>query len=367
MTNWVNLIGNVPESVSGDAPAPAPYEPAAPLAHRDLSPLIDPFGRRIRYLRLSVTDRCNYRCTYCMPEAMKFLPKAELLTIEELSRLGMAFIARGTRKIRITGGEPLIRRNVMTLFENLATALDSGGLEELTLTTNGDQLARYAADLYGMGVRRVNVSLDTLLPDLFERLTRRGDLSKVLGGIEAAASAGLQIKINMVALRDINDDEIPSMIRWAHGRGFDLTLIETMPLGEITGGHGRHHLRLDRVRERLAENWTLTEIAHQSGGPARYLHIAETGGRLGLITPLSHNFCESCNRVRVTCTGTLYLCLGQEESVDLRAPLRQSDDDATFHAALDRGIAIKPKGHDFVVDRDHGSANLTRHMSMTGG
>jgi len=328
--------------------------------------MLDPFGREISYLRVSVTDRCDFRCVYCMAEHMTFLPRAELLTLEELDRLCRTFIRKGVRRLRITGGEPLVRRNVMWLFDRLGAEIGHG-LDELTLTTNGSQLARFANDLYAAGVRRVNVSLDTLDPDKFRAITRWGDLSKVLGGIEAAQAAGLAVKINTVALRGVNEDEIPDMLDWAHGRGMDLTLIETMPLGDIEEDRVEQYLPLSLVRARLAAHYTLDESDYRTGGPARYFRVAETGRRLGFITPLTHNFCESCNRVRLTCTGTLFMCLGQSDSADLRAPLRASTDDRALDAAIDEAISRKPKGHDFIIDRRHKRPALARHMSVTGG
>ena len=328
--------------------------------------MIDPFGRHITYLRVSVTDRCDFRCVYCMAEHQTFLPKKDLLTLEELERLCGAFIAKGVERLRITGGEPLVRRDVMRLIERLGARLGSG-LKELTLTTNGSQLARYAGALKDAGVKRINVSLDTLDPDKFRAVTRWGDLKHVLAGIDAAQAAGLSVKINTVALRDMNRDEIPDMIDWAHGRGLDLTLIETMPLGETGADRVEQYLPLSLVRADLARRYTLDDIDYRTGGPARYVRVAETGGRLGFITPLTHNFCESCNRVRVTCTGTLYMCLGQADDADLRAPLRASKDDALLLEAIDRAIARKPKGHDFIIDRRHGSPALARPMSLTGG
>jgi cyclic pyranopterin phosphate synthase len=327
----------------------------------------DPFGRDITYLRVSVTDRCDFRCTYCMAEDMAFLPKRDLLTLEELDRLCSAFIAKGVRKLRLTGGEPLVRRDVMSLIHTLARHLDSGALDELTLTTNGSQLARFADDLFAAGVRRVNVSLDTLDAARFARITRWGKLGQVLEGIDAAQTAGLKVKINMVALRGENEDEIPALLRWAHGRDMDLTLIETMPMGDVGAGRVDQYLPLSQVRARLSQDFTLGDIPFRTGGPARYVHVRETGGRLGLITPLTHNFCESCNRVRVTCTGTIYMCLGQDDAADLRVPLRASPDDALLHAAIDAAIARKPKGHDFVIDRARPRPAVERHMSVTGG
>ncbi len=330
--------------------------------------LVDPFGRAISYLRVSVTDRCDFRCVYCMAENMSFLPKAHVLTLEELDRLSSAFVARGVRKLRLTGGEPLVRRGIMTLISSLSRHLQSGTLDELTLTTNGSQLAKYAPEIKACGVQRLNVSLDTLDPEKFRAITRWGSLQQVLAGIDAAQAAGLKIKINAVALKGVNDDEFSRLIDWAHGRGMDLTLIEVMPLGEI-GEEGRldQYLPLSMVRARLAERYTLTDIDYRSGGPARYVRVAETGGRLGFITPLTHNFCESCNRVRVTCTGTLYMCLGQEDAADLRKPLRASESDDPLFAAIDEAIGRKPKGHDFVIDRRHKRPALARHMSVTGG
>ncbi|MBV9347890.1 MAG: GTP 3',8-cyclase MoaA [Pseudolabrys sp.] len=330
-------------------------------------PLIDPFQRAITYLRVSVTDRCDFRCVYCMSEHMAFLPKADLLTLEELDRLCSAFVAKGVKKLRLTGGEPLVRRGVMTLVGSLSRHLASGGLEELTLTTNASQLAKYANELKGHGVERINVSLDTLDPAKFRAITRWGDLDQVMRGIDAAQTAGLRIKINTVALKGVNDDEFNDLIAWAHGRGMDLTLIEVMPLGEIGEGRIDQYLPLSMVRARIAERFTLQESGYSTGGPARYVTVKETGGRLGFITPMTHNFCESCNRVRITCTGTLYMCLGQEDAADLRSPLRASESDTALHAAIDSAISRKPKGHDFVIDRRRSRPALSRHMSVTGG
>jgi GTP 3',8-cyclase len=327
-------------------------------------PMTDPFGRRITYLRISVTDRCDFRCVYCMAETMTFLPRAELLTLEELDRLGSAFIAKGVRKLRLTGGEPLVRRNIMWLIRALSRHLGAG-LDELTLTTNASQLAHHAGELAACGVKRVNVSLDTLDAAKFRAITRRGDLAQVMHGIDAAERAGLDIKINTVALRDVNEDEIEDMIRWAHGRGFGLTLIETMPMGEIGADRVEQYLPLSLLRARLEQHFTFDDSPYRSGGPARYVDVRETGGKLGFITPMTHSFCEACNRVRVTCTGTLYMCLGQEDAADLRAPLRASRDDILLHAAIDQAIARKPKGHDFVIGR--GERPLMRSMSVTGG
>src|SRR3954454_20311836 len=341
--------------------------PSLDLPRAPSRPMFDPFGRRISYLRVSVTDRCDLRCFYCMSEDMTFLPKADLLTLEELDRLCSAFIAKGVKKLRLTGGEPLVRRNVMSLVRSLSRHLESGALGELTLTTNGSQLARFAGELRDCGVRRVNVSLDTLDPAKFRAITRWGDLAKVLSGIEAARSAGLAVKINAVALKNMNEDEIPSLMEWAHGNGMALTLIEVMPMGEIGSARIDQYVPLSLVRARLAKQFTLTELDDDTGGPARYVRVAETGGKLGFITPMTHNFCESCNRVRVTCTGTLHTCLGHEDASDLRKPLRASTDDDLLSAAIDRAIVLKPKGHDFIIDRRHNRPSVSRHMSVTGG
>jgi len=329
--------------------------------------MIDPYGRTVSYLRVSVTDRCDFRCVYCMSEQMTFLPKKDLLTLEELDRLCTVFVEKGVRKLRLTGGEPLVRKNIMHLVRQLSRHLESGALEELTLTTNGSQLARFAGELVDCGVRRVNVSLDTLDPGKFKTVTRWGDLDKVLGGIAAARAAGLQIKINAVALKGVNHAEIVPMMEWAHGEGFDFTLIETMPMGEIDEDRTDQYLPLSQVRADLADRFTLTDIPYKTGGPARYVEVAETGGRLGFITPMTHNFCESCNRVRLTCTGTLYMCLGQEDAADLREPLRRSEGNELVGAAIDEAIGRKPKGHDFVIDRTTRKPSVGRHMSMTGG
>jgi cyclic pyranopterin phosphate synthase len=302
-----------------------------------------------------------------MTEDMTFLPKGDLLTLEELDRLCSAFIEKGVRKLRITGGEPLVRRNIMSLFGSLGRHLQSGALDGVTVTTNGSQLERFAAPLYAAGVRRINVSLDTLDAQKFKAITRWGDLGKVLAGIRAAQRAGIAVKLNAVALKGVNDGEIPDMVRWAHGEGMDLTLIETMPLGDIEGDRTAQYMPLSLLRARLAESFTLTELDYRTGGPARYVHVAETGGRLGFITPLTHNFCESCNRVRVTCTGTLFMCLGQEDAADLRRPLRASEGNALLNQAIDEAISRKPKGHDFVIDRRSSRPAVSRHMSVTGG
>ncbi|MDA1101056.1 MAG: GTP 3',8-cyclase MoaA [Proteobacteria bacterium] len=329
--------------------------------------MIDPFGRSIDYLRVSVTDRCDFRCAYCMSEDMTFLPKAEVLSLEEMERLCRTFIDLGVRKLRITGGEPLVRRNVMWLFQQLGRQLDNGRLDELTLTTNGSQLSRHAAELYACGVRRINVSLDTLNPDKFLAITRWGKFDRVMAGIDAAQAAGLAVKINTVAVRDFNEDEFDRMIAWCGERGLDMTLIEAMPMGDIGLNRADQHLALSDVRKDLAQRWTLQPSDHQTGGPARYVTVAETGRRLGFITPLSHNFCESCNRVRLTCTGTLFMCLGQDDAADLRAPLRASSDDEILAKAIHAAIARKPKGHDFIIDRDSADPAVARHMSVTGG
>jgi GTP 3',8-cyclase len=329
--------------------------------------LIDPFGRHVSYLRVSVTDRCDFRCTYCMSENMTFLPKKDLLSLEELDRLCCVFIDLGVRKLRLTGGEPLVRKGIMSLVQSLSRHLKSGALEELTFTTNGSQLAKYAHELAGHGVKRINVSVDTLDEAKFRAITRWGDLARVKEGLAAAKAAGLAVKINAVALKGINEHEIPEMLRWAHGEGMDLTLIETMPLGDIDGDRTDQYLPLSQVQAQLAEQFTLEPLAYKTGGPARYVHVKETGGRLGFITPLTHNFCESCNRVRITCTGTLYMCLGQDDAADLRAVLRATTDDVALGRAIDEAISRKPKGHDFIIDRTHNKPAVSRHMSVTGG
>ncbi len=330
--------------------------------------MIDPFGRPITYLRVSVTDRCDLRCVYCMSEDMTFLPKAEILSLEELDRLCAAFIRLGTTKIRITGGEPLVRRDVMRLMESLGARLGQpGGLQELTVTTNGTQLAKHAETLVRAGVRRINVSLDTLVAAKFAAMTRWGKIEKTLDGIFAARAAGLAIKINAVAMKGVNEDEFDSMLAWCGEHGFDLCLIETMPLGEIDGDRTDQYLPLSTVRTNLRKNWTLEDTDYVTGGPARYYTVAETGRRIGFITPLTHNFCESCNRVRLTCTGTLYMCLGQDDSADFRRVLRSGCSDDELDAAIVAAIARKPKGHDFIIDRNHNRPAVARHMSVTGG
>jgi cyclic pyranopterin phosphate synthase len=330
------------------------------------APLADGFGRVVSYLRLSVTDRCDLRCLYCMAEHMVFLPKADLLSLEELDRVASAFVRLGTRKLRITGGEPLVRKGVMDLVRGLGRHLRTGALDELTLTTNGTRLAQFAGELAAAGVRRINVSLDTLKPDLFKQLTRGGDLAKVLAGIEAAQAAGLRVKLNAVALARDNAAELPALIRWAHDQSLDITLIETMPMGEIEADRTDQYLSLSKVRRELESFWTLTDLPLSTGGPARYVRIAETGRQLGFITPLSHNFCEACNRVRVTCTGTLHTCLGQEDATDLRAILRAGGSDLELEAAIRAGVLAKPKGHDFRIARA-AAPSVARHMSTTGG
>jgi len=333
----------------------------------DKDSMIDPFGRHVSYLRVSVTDRCDFRCVYCMSEDMTFLPKKDVLILEELERMCTAFVRKGVKKLRLTGGEPLVRKNIMSLINNLGKLIDTGELEELTLTTNGSQLHRYADDLVAAGVKRINVSVDTLDPVKFQEATRWGKLEQVMTGLAAAKKAGLQVKINAVALKHLNAMEFDDMIRWCGENGFDLTLIETMPLGEIGEDRVDQYLPLSQVRQDLEKRWTLKEIPYRTGGPARYTEIVETGAKLGFITPLTHNFCESCNRVRLTCTGTLYMCLGQEDAADLRAPIRASEDDALLNAAIDEAIGRKPKGHDFIIDRRDSAPAVGRHMSVTGG
>ncbi|WP_395458429.1 GTP 3',8-cyclase MoaA [Azospirillum melinis] len=343
-----------------------PVSEALPSAA--VAPLVDPFGRKVEYLRVSVTDRCDLRCVYCMAEDMSFLPKAEVLTLEELDRLCSAFVKLGTRKLRLTGGEPLVRRDVMRLIHSLGRHIKAGDLDELTLTTNGTMLFKHAAGLYEAGVRRINVSLDTLDPHKFQAITRWGKLDKILGGIQAAKDAGLKIKINTVALKGVNDDEIHRMVAWCGEQGFDLTFIEVMPMGDIgEGARLDQYWPLTMLKAELQTRWTLTESDHRTGGPARYVRVEETGQRVGFITPLTHNFCESCNRVRLTCTGTLYMCLGQEDAADLRTPLRVSDEDGPLIDAVREAITRKPKGHDFIIDRRHQGPAVGRHMSVTGG
>jgi cyclic pyranopterin phosphate synthase len=330
--------------------------------------MIDPFGRFISYLRVSVTDRCDFRCIYCMAEDMSFLPKAEVLSLEELDRLCSTFIGLGVRKLRLTGGEPLVRKNIMELIRNLSRHLKNGALDELTLTTNGSQLTKYADDLARCGVKRINVSIDTLDPEKFTEITRWGKLGQVLDGLRAAKEAGLRIKINTVALKGVNDADVFDLVEWAYREDHDLTFIEVMPMGDI-GGENRldQFFPISMLRAKLQQRWTLTDTPERSGGPARYVRVEETGQRLGFITPLTHNFCESCNRVRLTCTGMLYMCLGQDDAADLRAPLRQSESDESLIAAIREAITRKPKGHDFIIDRRHQGPAVARHMSVTGG
>ena len=345
-----------------------PYDALSPrsTAAPGSAPLIDGFGRAVTYLRVSVTDRCDLRCVYCMAEHMVFLPKKEVLTLEELDSIASAFVGLGVRKLRLTGGEPLVRKGIMILIERLSRHLATGELDELTLTSNATQLAPVAADLARLGVKRINISLDTLKPDLFRTLTRGGDLSKVLAGVDAALAAGLEVKVNAVALKGDNAGELPDLIRWAHGLGADMTLIETMPLGETGVDRIDQFLSLETVRQELSSYWTLTDLPLKTGGPARYVRVQETGGRLGFITPMTHNFCEGCNRVRLTCTGVLHTCLGREDERDLRAVLRAGAGPAELEAAIRLAIAGKPKGHDFQIERGAAPA-LTRHMSRTGG
>jgi cyclic pyranopterin phosphate synthase len=332
-----------------------------------MTPMIDPFGRAISYLRVSVTDRCDLRCVYCMAEDMTFLSRSELLTLEELDRVCSAFVGLGVRKLRLTGGEPLVRKNVVSLIENLGRHLKTGALEELTLTTNGTRLPEFAARLKAAGMRRINISLDSLDPARFKEITRWGDHAKVMEGIRAAKAAGLQVKINLVALRGVNEEEFDEMVAWCGREGFDLVFIETMPMGDIDGNRTDQYLPLSMVRAKLAQRWTLDAIPDMTGGPARYTRCAETGGRVGFITPMTHNFCESCNRMRLTCSGTLYMCLGQEDAADLRAPLRASESDGPLVDAIREAVTRKPKGHDFVIDRRHKRPSVSRHMSVTGG
>jgi cyclic pyranopterin phosphate synthase len=329
--------------------------------------MIDPFGRTIQYLRVSVTDRCDLRCVYCMSEDMTFLPKNELLSLEELDRMCSAFVELGVKKLRITGGEPLVRKNVLGLFESLSRHLKTGALEELTLTTNGTQLAKFAEPLRAAGVQRINISLDSLDAARFKTITRWGNHAQVMDGIRAAKAAGLKVKINTVAMRGVNEDEFDDLVAWCGAEGFDLVFIETMPMGDISGDRTDQYLPLSLVRARLAHRWTLEAIADNTGGPARYTRCLETGGRVGFITPMTHNFCESCNRVRLTCTGTLYMCLGQDDAADLRTPLRTSESNTALINAIHEALARKPKGHDFIIDRRHNKPAVSRHMSVTGG
>ncbi|MBE7637641.1 GTP 3',8-cyclase MoaA [Sneathiella sp. P13V-1] len=330
--------------------------------------MIDPFGREVSYLRVSVTDRCDFRCTYCMAENMTFLPKKDVLSLEELEAITASFIRKGVKKVRLTGGEPLVRKGIMELINNLGRYIDSGELHELTLTTNGSQLSKYAKDLYAAGVRRINVSVDTLDPHLFTMVTRWGDLSKVLEGLDAAQEAGLKIKINTVAVKGVNDHQLDEMVEWAGGRGMDLTFIETMPMGAIDELRSEKFLSLEEVKKSLSQNWTFQDTDYKTGGPADYVIVQETGQRLGFITPLSHNFCESCNRVRLTCTGMLYMCLGQNDNADLKQVIRSTNGYEKLDAAIDEAIGRKPKGHDFMIDRKNDQKPaVARHMSVTGG
>jgi len=331
------------------------------------APLVDPFGRAISYVRVSVTDRCDFRCVYCMSEDMNFLSKRDLLSLEELDRLCSAFVRMGTKRLRITGGEPLVRRGIMTLFRSLSRHLASGALDEVTVTTNGSQLSRFAGELADNGVRRINVSLDTLSAEKFKRVTRWGELANVLEGLDAADRAGLKVRINAVALKGFNDDEADTLVAWANGRGYDMAFIEVMPLGQVEKDRFDQYLPLTELRSSLERRFTLAPSLHATGGPARYYDVAETGGRIGFITPLTHNFCETCNRVRVTCTGTLYMCLGRDDAADLREPLRRSEADEPLETAIRAAIQRKPKGHDFLIDREGSSASTVRHMSVTGG
>jgi cyclic pyranopterin phosphate synthase len=343
-----------------------PFDASTTYAPRAPGGLTDGLGREVTYLRLSVTDRCDLRCVYCMSEHMTFLPKRDVLTLEELDRIASVFVGLGVRKVRLTGGEPLVRKGLMGLIGRLSRHLASGALDELTLTTNGARLAGYAADLARLGVKRINVSMDTLRPDVFRRLTRGGDLARVQAGIAAARAAGMTVKINTVALARDNAGEIPSLIQWAHDRGMDITLIETMPMGDVDEDRCDQFLSLAAVRRDLESFWTLRDLPLNTGGPARYVEIAQTGGRLGLITPMTHNFCEGCNRVRLTCTGTLHTCLGREDATDLRASVRSGADDSALMDAIRAGVDRKPSGHDFRIDRG-ARPSVSRHMSVTGG
>jgi len=335
-------------------------------ANTDKTGMFDPYGRAVTYLRLSVTDRCDLRCTYCMPEKMMFLPRQDLLTLEELDEVASEFISKGVKKLRITGGEPLVRRNMMDLIEALSRHLKTGALEELTLTTNGTQLARFAKRLAMAGVKRINVSIDSLDPETYSRITRGGDITKVLMGIRAAQSVGMRVKLNCVALKNDNANEISNMVKWAHANNMDFTLIEAMPMGEISEDRFDQYFPLSEVKADLEKNLTLLPSLHRTGGPAQYFDITETGGRIGFITPLSHKFCESCNRVRLTCTGKLFLCLGQDDAADLRAIMR-SDNQPSLSDAIDEAIGRKPEGHDFKIERKGQAPSVDRHMSMTGG
>jgi len=327
----------------------------------------DTFGRSITYLRVSVTDRCDFRCFYCMSEDMTFLDRKDLLSIEELDTVCSTFIRRGVRKIRLTGGEPLVRRGIMELIARLSRHKDSGHLDEITLTTNGSQLAKHAHEIKRLGVERINVSVDSLNPEKFAEITRRGDLEQVLGGLKAAQDAGLKVKINTVALKAYNKDELSDMVGWCGEQGFDLTFIETMPLGDIGGDRTEQYLALSDVRANLEQDWTMTPSTASTGGPSKYVEVAETGQKVGFITPLSEHFCDTCNRMRLTCTGTLYMCLGQDSAVDLREALRQDATLGRLNAAIDQSLDLKPKGHEFIIEPGHGGPALKRHMNVTGG
>ncbi len=355
------------DQTSTSSPAKPLADAPASTASAGKGALVDPFGRAVTYIRVSVTDRCDFRCFYCMGEEMAFLRRKDLLSLEEIERLCAAFIRKGVQKVRLTGGEPLVRRNLMWLVRALSKHLETGALKELTMTTNGSQLTKYAGEMAACGIRRLNVSLDSLDAEKFKKITKGGHLSAVLDGIKAAQDAGMKIKINAVALKGINEDEIPDMMLWAHGQGMDMTLIETMPLGEIGGDRTAQYLPLSQIRDDLAARFHLSAIPFCSGGPARFSTVEETGGRIGFITPMSHSFCESCNRVRLTSTGTLYMCLGQEDAADLRTPLRAGLDDAALDNVITEAISRKPKGHDFKIGREDGKPALSRHMSQTGG
>jgi cyclic pyranopterin phosphate synthase len=344
-----------------------PGVPGATAKNEQGQAMIDPFGRKITYLRVSVTDHCDFRCTYCMGDQVTFLPKAEVLTLEEIDRLCSAFVSRGVRKLRITGGEPLVRRNIISLFRSLGRHLDSGALDEIVLTTNGSQLERLAQGLFASGLRRINVSLDTLDAAKFLAITRRGKLDRVLAGLAAAKAAGLKVKVNTVALKGVNEDEADDLVAWCGHQGFDLTFIETMPLGDIGGDRTEQYMPVTEIRRRLEQNWSLSDISDNTGGPSRYVRVAETGQRLGFITPMSRHFCDTCNRVRLTCTGILYMCLGKNDSFDLRSPLRTSESDGPLLAAIDEAISRKPKGHDFTIEPGNGHPTMARHMNVTGG
>ena len=363
----INTNPPAPAAQGGKAERRDDAGKCAPTAEAGQGALVDPFGRAVTYLRISVTDRCDFRCRYCMSEKPVFLPRKEILSLEEIDRIASAFVRLGVRKIRLTGGEPLVRRNVMWLIRRLSRHLPAGDLRELTLTTNGSQLARLAEELADAGVRRINVSLDTLDAEKFRALTRRGDLNKVLAGLKAAKEAGLKVKINTVALKGFNEDELITLIRWAHGQGFDITLIETMPMGEVEDDRASQYLPLSQVREQLEQHFTLEREDYSTGGPSRYVRVKETGGRLGFITPLSAHFCDDCNRVRLTATGQLYLCLGQNDRADLRAVVRAGADEAALEQAIREAIASKPRGHEFAISQHEVRGQMPRTMNTTGG